>query len=235
MIALVAAPELLERLQAHETRILIVPEPAGILVDDVLEPGTARLDLQELVDLLLVLHDGEARLGMIDDELHLLLDGVLVQGDGHAAERLGGQHRPVELGPVVADDRRLVSAAEPERRQAQRDQPRLLEVLPPGVRLPDPILLLADGDLVGKPFDVATDQFGERILRGVQTPTPVRRGPAVWLGHQLFATLPMTVRPGSMWSLRISISRALGGASRSTCAATRGLTLSSATTSSALR
>jgi hypothetical protein len=59
--------------------------------------------VQELVHLLLVLDHGEAGLRVGEDELHLLLDGVLVERHRHAAQRLGGQHRPVERGAIVAD------------------------------------------------------------------------------------------------------------------------------------
>ena len=52
---------------------------------------------EELVDLLLVLDHREARLRVVDDVLHLRLDRVLVERHRDPAERLGGQHGPVEL------------------------------------------------------------------------------------------------------------------------------------------
>ncbi len=107
--------------------------PARIVVDDVLEAGALRAHVQELVHLLLVLDHREPRLGVVHDELHLLLDRVLVQRHRHSAERLRRQHRPVERGAIVADDRGLVAAGEAERGEAERDQARLREVLTPAV------------------------------------------------------------------------------------------------------
>src|SRR4029077_3251830 len=95
--------------------------------------------------------------------LHLLLDRVLVERHRHAAQRLRGQHRPVELGAVVADHRGLVPAREAERGEPQRDQPRLLDVLAPGVRLPDPEILFTDGDLRRKALSVAEGQLREGV------------------------------------------------------------------------
>ena len=120
--------------------------------------------MQELVDLLLVLDDREARLGVIDDEGQLALDRVLVERHRHAAERLGGHDRPVERRAVVADDRDLVAAGQAEREKAERDQARFLEVLAPGIGLPDAVFLLANGDLVGDALGVPLHQLREGIF-----------------------------------------------------------------------
>src|SRR5439155_5898617 len=95
----------------------------------------------------------------------LLLDRVLVERHRHAAQRLGRGHRPVELGPVVADDRGLVAALETERGEAERDTPGPGEVLVPGVRLPDAEVLLTDGDAGGPALGVGAEELREGIHR----------------------------------------------------------------------
>jgi len=160
--------ELDELGEAREPRLAVAAHPARILVDHVLQVPAARAHAEQLVDLLLVLDDGEPRLGVVDDVLHLALDGVLIDGHRHAAQCLRGHHRPVELRPVVADDCDAVAAREAERGQAERDQSRLLEVLRPRVRLPDPQVLLADRHLVGQAPSVVTDELGKRIALGIE-------------------------------------------------------------------
>ena len=113
------AAALLELVEAQQARVLVVPQAPRVVVDDVLELRALGADVEQLVHLLLVLDHREARLGVVDDELHLLLDGVLVERHRDAAERLGGQHRPVELRAVVADHRGLVAARKAERGQAR--------------------------------------------------------------------------------------------------------------------
>jgi hypothetical protein len=124
--------------------------------------------MQELVDLLLVLHHREPRLRVVHDELHLLLDRVLIERHGHAAERLRGEHRPVERGAVVTHDRGLVAPREAERGQPQRDEARFRQVLAPAMRLPDPEVLLAHGDLAAEAARIIDDELGEGIERGVE-------------------------------------------------------------------
>jgi hypothetical protein len=139
---------------------------------------------QELVDLLLVLRDGEPRLGVVDDVGQLLLDGVLVERHRDAAERLRGEDGPVQLGAVVADHGHLVAPGEPERGQPQGDPSASLVVVPPRVSLPDTEVLLPDGDTASPPLGVVPDELGERVER---------RGHAA---HRLLVNLRTMLRPG---------------------------------------
>jgi len=161
MAGLERLPALLQLREAHQARVAVAAHPAWIVVDDVLEARTSRLHVEELVDLLLVLDDGEPGLGVIDDELDLFLDGVLVDGYRDAAQSLGRHDRPVELRPVVADDGDPVAAREPERGEALRDEAGLIEVRGPRVHLPDPQVLLPDRDLVGSAAGIEPDELGK--------------------------------------------------------------------------
>ena len=94
-----------------------MPHAARVGKDDFFEARAALFDCQQLVDLLLVLGDRKAHLGVIEDEGHLLGDRVLIDRHRHAAQSLCRGDRPIEPRPVVADDRELVAAAEPDGRQ----------------------------------------------------------------------------------------------------------------------
>ena len=154
---------LLELGQRHEAGLAVAPHAAGVVVDDVFQTRTLGPHVEQLVDLLLVLGDREADLGMIDDVRQLLLDRVLVERDRHPSESLDGEHGPVELGSVVADDGRLVATREAEGSETQRDPAAALVVIPPRVRLPDPVVFLADCDLLGKALGIPADELRERI------------------------------------------------------------------------
>src|SRR5262249_60745824 len=68
-----------------------------------------------------------------------------------------------EAGGVAAEDARLVAAREAEGGGTERDASSALVVLPPGVGLPDAVVLLADRDLIGQALGVAPDELRERI------------------------------------------------------------------------
>ena len=166
-VAGVLAPELptelLQRLQAQEARVRVAPHAPRVLVDHVLQVGTLGLDVEQLVHLLLVLDHGKAGLRVVDDVLHLPLDGVLVERHRDPAERLRGEHGPVELRAVVADDSRLVAAREADGGKAERDVARLFRVPAPAIGLPDAVALLADRDLGRQAPRIVQRELGEGV------------------------------------------------------------------------
>ena len=161
-------PELAELGHAHQAGLAVGAHAARVVVDDVREARAAGPEAQELVHLLLVLDDGEPRLGVIDDVLRLLLAGVLVDRDRNAAERLGRHDRPVELGPVVPHDGDPIAPREAEGGETVRDQAGLVEVARPGVRLPDPEVLFPDRDLAADSSRVVPHELRERVALGVE-------------------------------------------------------------------
>ncbi len=154
-------PKLLHRLVALQVVLLVVAQAARVLIDHVLQQRAGRLDADHLVRLLLVLHQGEAGLGVVHDELHLALDGVLVQRHRHAAQALGGHHAPVELRAVVPHDADAVAAAEAHRREPVRQVAHLLGGFAPSVGLPDAVVLLPDGNPVAQIAGIFHEQRGE--------------------------------------------------------------------------
>jgi hypothetical protein len=190
-------PELAELGQAHQAGLAVGAHSARVVVNDVRQARAARPDAQELVHLLLVLDDGEPRLGMIDDVLRLFLAGVLVDRDRNAAQRLRRHDRPVELGPVVPHDGDSIAAREAERCETVGDQAGLVEVARPGVRLPDPEVLLTDRDLAADPSRVLPHELRKRVALGVEClqPASVRVGvSASREGRAEGAGLPLALR-----------------------------------------
>jgi hypothetical protein len=97
--------------------LLVVTHAAWIVVDERFEPGQARLDLEQLVDLFLVLDHGKAHVSVVEDVRHLIGDRILVQRHRHATQALRGCHRPVQAWPIVPHDREIVAARESHRRE----------------------------------------------------------------------------------------------------------------------
>ena len=70
-------------------------QSAVLVVNDPLELRQPVGDGNDLVDLLLVLDDGDPRLGVLEHVGHLVGHRVLIDGDGNAAEALHGRERRV--------------------------------------------------------------------------------------------------------------------------------------------
>ena len=121
---------------------------------------------EQFVDLLLVLDDGDANVGVEQHEHHFLGHGILVQRHRHATEDLRGAHRPVQPRPVVADDGQAVAALEAEFRQPAGQRGHLVRNLGPGPALPDAHVLLAHGRRVGKRARVVRQQTRKGVERG---------------------------------------------------------------------
>src|ERR1700759_2329257 len=103
-----------------------------------------RADRQQLIDLLLILGDGEIGLRMPDAEAHLRRIGFLEYRPGHRSQRLCRADRPVKLGPVVPSDDHGCAALDPQCGQTGSDGPRLGMDLAPGPYPPDAAFLRSD-------------------------------------------------------------------------------------------
>ena len=85
MRVVVGAAHSLDAVEAVQKVLRVVTQPARVVEDDVREIAAALPDLQQLVDLLLVLDDGEMHVRVVQHVDHLLGHGVLVERDRHAA------------------------------------------------------------------------------------------------------------------------------------------------------
>ena len=145
-----------------------------VVVDEHLEPGAPFLHGEDLVDLLLILEDREPHLGVLDHVLHLIGNGVLIERNRHAAQRLRREHRPIEARAVVANDGDLVAAFKAETGQTARERPHFFGDFPPDPRLPDAVILFADGDPIGPLLHEIEQHFGKGV-EALQRVTNFRR------------------------------------------------------------
>ena len=148
-------------------------EPAHVIDDDPLDAGQRVTHGEDLVGLFLVLDQDEARLAVVKDEPHVLRQAVHEDPDRDGTGRLRGE-LGIEPGRAIArDHRELVAALEPELEQSQAHGAHVRRVRVPGDLLPDPVLLLAQGDLVaGKAPGLRGEHARQRqLIRGERYPT----------------------------------------------------------------
>ena len=100
---------------------------------------------------------------MVEDKGHLLGDQVLVDRHRHATQGLRRGDRPIESRPVVADDRQLVAAREPQPLEPGRERLHLGRSVGPAPALPDAVILLAHRRPVGALAGVRQQQFREGV------------------------------------------------------------------------
>jgi hypothetical protein len=143
--------------------------------DDLPQARRALAHGQDLVELLLVLHEQVLGVAVVDEilELRRRIRGIDTGGDPGGAQHAQIAEQPLLV--VLRQDGGALSRLQPERDEARADDLRRLAVLPPRVSLPDAAVLLAHGDLVG--------------LGGHPMP---EQGPAPWCGRRAqSAELPM--------------------------------------------
>ena len=157
------APRLLDVGKRNQSRMVIIAEPARLVIDDHAEIGDLFRERKYLVDLFLVLHHGEAYAGMVEHIGELLGDCVGVDRHRNRAQRLEGGDRPVEARPVGADDRHPLAMLHAVRLEADREAAHGLELVLPGPALPDAEILVPHGRKVGKSFGVEQQIFRKRI------------------------------------------------------------------------
>ncbi len=146
-----------------EVGLRVMAQPARVAEDHGIEQLAALLDQDQLVDLLLVLDDRKAHLGVVEDEGHLLGDRILVDRHRDAAQRLRRGDRPIEARAVVADDRELVAAREPERREPAGQRFDFGGDLGPAPALPDAVILLAHRRPVGAQPGMRHQHLGKGV------------------------------------------------------------------------
>jgi hypothetical protein len=136
-------------IQRGQARLVVVAQAARVVEPDAPELRALPAQLQHLVDLLLVLHDGEGNLGVVQRKDELRRDGVLIKRHRHGAERLRGQHGGVKPRAVLADDDHMRPAPQARGRQAECQLPHQHGKRRPGQRLPHAEGFLAQRRRVG--------------------------------------------------------------------------------------
>ncbi len=165
MVAVMVAADGLQALEAQQFRLAVVAQAARIGVVDVFQCRAPGQDIEQLIDLLLVLDDGVANLGVLENVHQLLRHRVLVQRHRDAAQRLRRGQRPVQARPVGADDGQMVAAFESLLSQTAGKRPDFGRHLAPGPGLPDAVVFFADRRPVGARPSVCQQQARERLIR----------------------------------------------------------------------
>jgi len=165
MVAVVDAPHRHQLADVVDVRQRVVAHAARIVVEDVFEQRQLVPDLEQLVDLLLILDEDEAHLGVEQGEEHLVRHRVLVERYRHAAEALDGGHHHVHARPVVANDRQIVAAPQTHLGQTAGERVHFLGDIVPGPALPDTQVLLAHRRLAAAHTRMLDQQAREGVQR----------------------------------------------------------------------
>ena len=183
MVAVMDAAHFHQLVDVVQEGLGVVAHAARVVIDDMLERRQLILDLEQFVNLLLILDDGETDAGVLHHEEHFGGDRILVQRHRHAAERLGGAHHHVQMRPVVADDGKVVATLETEFGEAAGQRPDTFCDVGPRPGLPDPEILLAHRRRVGTSSRVIQQQARKSMQ-------PIQRPEICLDGHSclLFAT-----------------------------------------------
>jgi len=167
VLAVECLARLLDRLEVVQELLAVLFETAGIVVDDMLDMRTAVEYFEHLVDLLLVLDQRDLDVGIVEHVGHFVGHRILVKRHRHRAERLRRGHAPVESRAVVADDRQLFAALEPEAGESAGERADFDGHLGPGPGLPDTEVLLAHRVAIRALLDVALQQLRKGVERRV--------------------------------------------------------------------
>ena len=155
-----------------EAAVIVIAQAARLVIEHPLEPRHALHHRQDLVDLLLILHRGEAHLGMLEHEGQFVGHRVGIDRHRDRAEHLRRHQRPVELRPVGADDGDGVAALEAEPAQAHRIGAHDLQHLAPGPGLPDAEILVPHGRPRAVQLGVADQKLRKCLRRQRRRTTP---------------------------------------------------------------
>ena len=140
--------------------MVVIAQPADFVIDNLLQLLELLAHGENLVDLLLVLADGEPDASVVEHIDHLFGDRVRVDRHRHGAQRLDRRKSPVEARPVVSHDRNLVAGLQPDCLQAQRKRADLVGEIGPAPAFPDTKILVPHCSSRAEPFGVQ-----QQILR----------------------------------------------------------------------
>ena len=124
-----------------QVRALVVAQTPRFVKDNVGQLGNIGPHRLDLVDLFLVLHDGEPHARMMQHIGHFLGDGICIDGNRNGLERLSRAKRPVKPRPVGADNGDAFAFGQAHGLQAEREVANLVTLLRPGPGLPDAVIL----------------------------------------------------------------------------------------------
>ena len=142
--------EFAQRFERHQLLLAIVPQALHVDADDRLERRQRVIGhgVEHLVGLLLIAGHHDARAAVPNDVLQLNPRIGRIDADRDRADHLDAEIGVKPFGRIFACNGDTVAGLDSERYQAERDQPRRRVIVAPGIALPDPVLLLAQGEPV---------------------------------------------------------------------------------------
>lgn len=144
--------------------MVVIAQSLALVIKNPFELRQAFGYGQKLVDLLLVLRDGEARGGVRQDECDLVGDGIGVDRHRGGAERLDRHERPVEPRPISAQDGAGIAAPKAEPMEADgQSADRRVDLLP-GPALPNTEVLVPKGGTATPERGISRQQLRKRVL-----------------------------------------------------------------------
>ena len=158
----IGVAEIAERFERHQLLLAVVPQALHVDADDRLERGQAVIvghGVEHLVGLLLIAGDDDARAAVPNDVLQLDPRIGRIDADRDRADHLGAEIGVKPFRRILAGDGDAVAGFDSERQQAERDQPRRLVIVAPGIALPDAVLLLAQGEPVAMELGALAEQL----------------------------------------------------------------------------
>jgi hypothetical protein len=166
MARVVLGAERAQRFQRHHLRVLEVAQPFHVEDDDLAQRGQPLAHLEDLVELLLVLHEHEHRRGVAEQVLGLRrgVGRVDAVGDPARAEDAQVGEHPVAIG--IGLDRGDLAGLQAERGEAHADLARRAPELLPGERAPDAEVLLAQDHLRAARANAVPEQARHAAVPG---------------------------------------------------------------------
>ena len=168
MFLAVGAAQFLHSAVLVELGMVVFAQATRIEVDHPLKVGQLTLHFDDLVDLLLIAHDGKTCATVAHDIGHLFGIGVLVQRHRHGPGHLCGHHCPIESWPVAANNGDKIALVQTQLQEPECQRLNLVAGLRPGPALPDPVFLLPIGGGVCE-FTCVAVQQRRHGLRSVGT------------------------------------------------------------------
>jgi hypothetical protein len=153
-----------------QAAVVVVAQAARLVIENDAQLRHMILDRQQLVHLLLILHDREADLGVTEHIGHLVRDGVGVDGHRNGAKPLRCEYGPVHGRAVLADHGDGRAAFEAEVAQTRRIGADGFGHLAPCPCVPDTQILMPHRGTVRPHTSVLAQELGERIEHWHLTP-----------------------------------------------------------------
>ncbi len=150
-------------IERHDQRVVEIAEAFHVEDEDLGDAGAAPAHPDELVELLLVLDEQEARLAVVQDVVDLLGRVGRIDAVGDAAGAHGAHVGVKPFGHGLGQDRHGLAALEAELDQAHARPARALAVFAPGGGAPDAEVLFAKGGAVVARLHLVPEQLGNRV------------------------------------------------------------------------